>query len=150
MIYNTNSIIHNSFERSLTLKYFLCLQEAPVTQEIHDHIPSILDRNGKSHMSTLEDLCIVKCDLLDVLFFLEEKCNFTILSHMKTIKIVMCDKLKAIIATREKREDMINSFAQLESLHLRKLPNLVRLCFLGAYESWDKQQFMVGIKIICH
>ncbi|AES81052.1 hypothetical protein MTR_7g088110 [Medicago truncatula] len=43
---------------------------------------------------------------------------------MKTIKIEKCDKLKAIIATREKREDMINSSALLESLHLRNLPNL--------------------------
>jgi hypothetical protein len=125
------------------------LQEASVTQEIHDHIPSIFEmknKKGKIHMPTLEDLCIVKCDLLDVLLFLEEKCNFTILSHMKTIKIEKCDKLKTLMATRERREDMINSFALLESLHLSNLPNLVRICFLGTYESWDKQQFM----IICH
>lgn len=53
-------------------------------------------------------------------------------------------------ATREKGEDMIHSFPLLESLHLIYLPNLVRLCSFGTYESWDKQQFMVGIKIICH
>lgn len=118
---------------------------------MHDHIPSIFElknRKGKSHMPALEDLHIAKCDLLDVLFFLEEKSNFTILSHMKTIKIEMCDKLKTIMATRDKREEMINSFATLESLHLINLPNLVRLCISGTYESWDKQQFTVGVKFI--
>ena len=116
-----------------------------------DHIPYILEMKrmkGKIHMPALEDLCILKCNLLDVLFFLEEKCNFIVLSHMKTIKILMCDKLKTIMATREKREDMIHSFPLLESLHLIDLPNLVRLCFFGTYESWDKRQFMVSIKII--
>jgi len=116
-----------------------------------DHIPYILEMKsmkGKIHMPALEDLCILKCNLLDVLFFLEEKCNFIVLSHMKTIKIEKCDKLKTIMATREKREDMIHSFPLLESLHLIDLPNLVRLCFFGTYESWDKRQFMVSIKII--
>jgi len=131
----------------------MCLQEASVTRAMDDHIPYILEMKimkGKIHMPALEDLFILNCNLLDVLFFLEEKCNFIVLSHMKTIKILMCDKLKTIMATREKREDMIHSFALLESLQLINLPNLVRLCSFGTYESWDKQQFMVGIKVICH
>jgi hypothetical protein len=125
------------------------LHEASVIQVARDHIPfsfEMKNMKGKSYMPSLEDLCIDNCDLLDALFFLEENINSTFQSHIKTIKIEKCDKLKIIVAGREKKESMIISFTMLESLHLKNLPNLVRLCFFGAYESWDKQQYMVSIK----
>ncbi|XP_045793162.1 uncharacterized protein LOC123888231 isoform X1 [Trifolium pratense] len=119
-------------------------KEASVTRVIQDHIPSVfeMNRKGKSHMPSLEDLCIVKCDLLDALLFLDEECNSTILSHMKTITIDNCDKLTTIIAKRGKREGMINSCSLLESLILTDLPNLVRFCYFETYESLDKPQYM--------
>ncbi|WJX83458.1 hypothetical protein P8452_66120 [Trifolium repens] len=73
--------------------------------------------------------------------------------NLRFLTISNCDSLEyvftsaiTIVAGREKKESMINSFTMLESLHMKNLPNLVRLCFFGAYESWDKQQYMVSIK----
>lgn len=101
-------------------------------------------------MPILEELSIVKCDLLDRVFYFEEKFNLVVPAHMKTIKIEYCDNLKIIVARREEREDTINYFTQLKSLYLIELPNLVRFCSSEMYESWNKQQDMVSSKIIYH
>lgn len=116
-----------------------------------DHVASIFEMksNEKGLMPTLEDLHIINCDLVDALFILEEKYDFTVPSNLKTITIEKCDKLKTIVAGREERKDVINFFAQLVSLRLKELPNLMRFCFFGSYESLDEQQDTMGNKIIC-
>jgi len=107
-------------------------------------------KKGKSHMPVLEDLDIVKCDSLDFVFFHKEKFNFAVPSHLKTIKIEKCDKLKIIMARTENREDMINTFTQVVSLHLMDLPNLVKFSICGPYELWNNQKDKVSDKITCH
>ncbi|GAU21772.1 hypothetical protein TSUD_328970 [Trifolium subterraneum] len=99
-----------------------------VNNKEENRIPYISERKNKkvkSHMPVLEDLCIIKCDLLDV-----------------------------IMARSEERDDIINTFTRLKSLHLKELPNLVRFSFSGIYEAWDKQhmddQEGDHIRITCH
>jgi len=101
-------------------------------------------------MPVLEDLCIVKSDFLEFVFFHREKVNFVVPSHLKTIKIEKCDKLKTIMASTDNRKDMTNSFTQLASLHLIDLPNLVKFSICEPYESWNNQQDKVGDNIICN
>ncbi|XP_045793613.1 disease resistance protein At4g27190-like [Trifolium pratense] len=133
-------------------------KEVSLPRALEDRIPYISERKNKKvkkiHMPVLEELCIIKCDLLDVLFIFEEKFNFLVPSHLQTIRIEKCAKLKVIMARREERDDIINTFTRLKSLHLKELPNLVRFSFSGIYESWDKQD-MDGqegdhVRITCH
>ncbi|CAJ2674373.1 unnamed protein product [Trifolium pratense] len=101
-------------------------KEASMTQAPEDHIPSIFEMKTKK----------VKTDMPA----LEEKFNFLVSPHLKTITIEECDKLKTITVGREKREEMMNIFTQLESLHLISLPNLESFNLSGTYDSFDKQQ----------
>ncbi|XP_058737798.1 uncharacterized protein LOC131609970 [Vicia villosa] len=135
------------FTRKRTTNKRINKQEASVIRALEDDIHSLFEMNPKKvkcHMRALEELNIEKCDLLDVIFFDEEKFNFLVLSYLKTIKIGKCDKLKSIMAKREERRDTIKYFTQLEVLHLEELPNLMRFYFSGLYESQDKQQHKVG------
>lgn len=124
----------------------MTLQEA-LLRLAQDHVPSTFGMKSRQEivsMSVLDDLCVIKCDLPEVLISVEENYNFIYPPYLKTIKIENCDKLKTMVAGRDKREDVINLFTELKSLHLKEVPDLESFYSFGSNESRDKQQSMVG------